>query len=123
MLAQREAMATVAVKDLGRAKDFYEKKLGLKRAEEAMDSAVYVCNGSKLLLYESKFAGTNKATAVTWSAGKDVDREARDLAAKGITFEHYDFPDAHMEGDVHVMGDHRAAWFKDPDGNILAIVS
>jgi hypothetical protein len=47
----------------------------------------------------------------------------RDLHGKGVTFEHYDFPGMKLEGDVHVMGGRRTAWFKDPDGNVLAIAS
>ena len=53
----------------------------------------------------------------------DLDRAVRDLKARGIAFERYEFPDVKHDGDVHVMGDTRAAWFKDPDGNILALVS
>ncbi|HST08217.1 MAG TPA: hypothetical protein VLJ83_08585 [Gemmatimonadaceae bacterium] len=46
----------------------------------------------------------------------------RALKAKGVAFEHYDFPGMTLKGDVHIMGDMKAAWLKDPDGNILAIV-
>lgn len=48
---------------------------------------------------------------------------ARELKDKGVAFEHYDFPGMVLEGDVHVMGELKAAWFKDPDGNILAIMN
>jgi hypothetical protein len=51
----------------------------------------------------------------------DVDATVRDLKDKGVSFEHYNFPGMKLEGDVHVMGGRRTAWFKDPDGNILAI--
>jgi hypothetical protein len=69
----------------------------------------------------SQYAGTNKATAVTWDAGKDVDRLVQALKARGVTFEKYDLPDTTREGDVHVSGKRRLAWFKDPDGNIHAL--
>ena len=64
----------------------------------------YQTGGSTLLVYESKFAGTNRATAATWFVGKDVDGIVRDLKAKGVSFEHYDMPDTRLEGDVHVVG-------------------
>jgi predicted lactoylglutathione lyase len=78
---------------------------------------------SKILVYKSQFAGTNQATAVTWAVGKDVDAIVRDLQAKGVAFEKYDFPGAVHEGPVHVFGPMRNAWFKDPDGNILSVVN
>jgi hypothetical protein len=74
-------------------------------------------------VYRSKYTGTNKATAVTWSVGDELDEIVRALKQKGVAFEHYDMPDVKLEGDVHVMGDMRNAWFKDPDGNIFALVS
>ena len=75
-----------------------------------------------ILLHESAHAGTNEATAATWAVD-DVDGTVRDLKQKGVAFEHYDLPDTRLQGDVHVSGSMKAAWFKDPDGNILALVS
>ncbi|HEX7977510.1 MAG TPA: hypothetical protein VF461_02850, partial [Gemmatimonadaceae bacterium] len=77
--------------------------------------------GSTVMVYQSRFAGTNKATAATWEVG-DVEREVGLLKEKGVAFEHYDMPDMARHGDIRVAGDLKAAWFKDPDGNILAIV-
>ena len=73
---------------------------------------------------ESDFAGTNKATAVTWSVD-DVPGAVKELKAKGVQFEHYDMPGLKLEGDVHVSldGAMKVAWFRDPDGNILNVVS
>ena len=124
MLKDHDAIATIAVKDLGRARKFYENTLGLE-VESSEEMEVFTCKsgGSKLFVYESQYAGTNQATAATWVLGEDVQEVARALKAKGVAFEHYDFPDTTREGDVHVMGDVRAAWFKDPDGNILSIVN
>ena len=82
----------------------------------------YKSGSSTVLDYKSQFAGTNKATAVTWIVD-DVEGTVRDLKAKGIAFEHYDFPGMTRKGDVHIAGKSKAAWFKDPDGNILAVVS
>jgi catechol-2,3-dioxygenase len=124
MLDNAAATATVAVKDLAKAGKFYEGTLGLKRLEQQEEEAVvYKAGSSRLLVYRSEYAGTNRATAVTWNVGTDVDGAVRDLRDKGVRFEHYDLPGGVREGDVHVFGDLRAAWFKDPDGNIHSLVS
>ena len=123
MLADSDAIATIAVKDTNAAKSFYEGKLGLKPAASPEPSVLsYKSGNSAVLVYQSQFAGTNKATAATWAVG-DVDGTVRVLKAKGVAFEHYDLPDTAREGDVHVSGETRVAWFKDPDGNILSIVN
>jgi catechol 2,3-dioxygenase-like lactoylglutathione lyase family enzyme len=124
MLDNAQAMATVAVRDLAKAGEFYEGKLGFRRLEQQEEEAlVYQAGASRLLVYRSQFAGTNKATAVTWKVGGDVDRTVRELREKGVRFEHYDLPGGVREGDVHVFGTLRNAWFKDPDGNIHSLVS
>jgi catechol-2,3-dioxygenase len=124
MLGDKEATATVAVKDLDRAKKFYEGTLGLRTLETEGDEAVtYRTGSSKLLVYRSQYAGTNKATAAGFVVGDDMETEVRTLKDKGVRFEHYDLPGMKREGDVHVAGDMRAAWFKDPDGNILSMTS
>lgn len=123
MLSSTDAFATVAVKSLSSAAGFYENKLGLKRVDEVPNQVlVYQSGNSKMIVYQSQFAGTNKATAVTWVVD-DVDATVRALKSKGVTFEHYDFPGVKLEGDVHVMGGRRSAWFKDPEGNILGLAS
>jgi catechol 2,3-dioxygenase-like lactoylglutathione lyase family enzyme len=124
MLGDKEALATIAVKDTAVADKFYKDILGLTPVAGAEKGVLmYRSGSSKLLVYQSQFAGTNQATAATWSVGADIDRLARELKAKGVVFERYDFPGMTREGDVHVAGNVRAAWFKDPDGNILSIVS
>jgi len=124
MLGTRDVVATIAVRDLVAARRWYEEKLGLSRlSTEGEEAVTYRAGDSKLLVYRSQFAGTNKATAATWTIDGDLDAEVRALKGKGVKFEHYEFPDVRHEGDVHVMGDTRAAWFRDPDGNILALVS
>jgi len=120
MLGKRNAMATIAVKDINAAKKFYEEKLGLQPAGSEEPSVItYKSGNSSVLVYESQYAGTNKATAATWSVGDNIEGIVQALKAKGISFEHYDFPNTRLEGDVHVMGKMKAAWFKDPDGNII----
>lgn len=123
MLGDNNAVATVAVRDLAKAKKFYGDVLGLKALPSTeKEVANYQAGKNALLVYTSQFAGSNKATAVTWNVD-DVEAIARALKAKGVTFEHYDMPGMTIKGDVHVAGNMKAAWFKDPDGNIHAIVS
>src|ERR1017187_5492042 len=124
MLGQKNALATVAVKDLEVTRKFYEGTLGLKVAgPTGPEVLTFESGSSKILVYKSQFAGTNQATAGTWPVGEEGDAIVRDLKAKGVTFENYDFPNVTHEGDVHVFGRMRNAWFKDPDGNILSVVN
>jgi hypothetical protein len=76
---------------------------------------------STIEIYKSDFAGTNKATALTWKVGDSIEEEVKALREKGVEFEHYEMPGTKLEGDVHVMEGMKAAWFKDPDGNILCL--
>jgi catechol-2,3-dioxygenase len=124
MLGDREPMTTIAVKDLARAKSFYQEKVGLKPLGSEQESVmVYRSGKSKVLLYQSQYAGTNKATAATWPVGEDIEKEIQSLKKKGITFEHYDMPGGTWQGDVLQGEGMKSAWFKDPDGNVIALVS
>jgi catechol 2,3-dioxygenase-like lactoylglutathione lyase family enzyme len=124
MLGDKDAAATLAVSDLQRARDFYENTLGLGVMREIPGAILYRSGGSVLLVYPSEFAGTNQATAASWAVGDEFDAIVQDLKAKGVAFEHYDeMPETTREGDVHVMGDFKAVWFKDPDGNILNLAN
>lgn len=126
MLGSKNPIATVAVKDIEAARKFYEGKLGLEPESAHMQepgTISYQTGNSYLFVYESQFAGTNKATAVTWAVGNDVKQIAETLKAKGIAFDHYDFPDTVREGDVHISGKIKVAWFKDPDGNTHSLVN
>jgi catechol 2,3-dioxygenase-like lactoylglutathione lyase family enzyme len=123
MLGDSDAVPTIAVRDTARAAEFYEGKLGLKRGHSPEKSILmYDVGAGKMIVYPSQFAGSNQATALTWPVD-DVDGEVRTLREKGVTFEHYEMPNMKLEGDVHVGPTNRAAWFKDPDGNIHAIVN
>jgi catechol 2,3-dioxygenase-like lactoylglutathione lyase family enzyme len=124
MLASKDAMATVAVRDLQAAKRFYGGTLGLKLIEdEEPEALTYQAGKAKLLVYRSQYAGSNKASAATWIVGNDIEKVVQDLKGKGVRFEHYDMPGMSLKGDVHVADGMKAAWFKDPDGNIHALVS
>ena len=121
MLGNKDAAANIAVRDLETARAFYENLLGLTPvAAEGGELIVFKSGNSTINVYRSQFAGTNKATAVTWEVD-DVEGVARALKSKGVVFEHYDMPGMTRTGDVHVGGDMKVAWFKDPDGNILNI--
>ena len=123
MLSDKNAAVTIAVKDTNAARKFYEGVLGLKRVPTREESVLnYKSGNSSILVYESRYAGTNKATAATWVVD-DVERAVKDLKGKGVRFEHYDIPEMTRKGDVHVSGESHAAWFKDPDGNILSLVN
>ena len=125
MLSKQDPVATIAVKNLAAAKKFYEGTLGLKQIDAEGDEVVtYESGKSRLNVYRSQFAGTNKATAVTWAVD-DVESEVRDLKSKGLAFEHYDMPELKLQGDVHVAkdADLKVAWFKDPDGNIFSLIN
>lgn len=123
MLNQANAVATVAVSDLLRARDFYERTLGLEVAGEEGSEVLHFRSGATpLLVYRSEHAGTNRATAVTWFVGNALEGIVASLANRGIVFEHYELPGAVHRGPLHILGDVRAAWFRDPDGNILSIV-
>jgi catechol 2,3-dioxygenase-like lactoylglutathione lyase family enzyme len=123
MLGEKEAIATLAVKDLDAARRFYEGTIGLKRTgDDDPEYSAYRSGSSSILVYRSRYAGTNQATSVTWMVGDEVEDIVNALKAKGVAFERYDLPDTTRKGDVHVTGDQKAAWFKDPDGNIHAII-
>lgn len=123
MLKDNDATATIAVKDIDAAKKFYETVVGLTPLPAAEPGVVpFKTGNSSILVYQSQFAGTNRATAATWMVNDDLEGVVKALKAKGVTFEHYDYPGMQRQGDLHLTGKSRAAWFKDPDGNILALV-
>lgn len=122
MLNNLNASPTIPVKDLKIASDFYKNKLGLEVVGEPDEMVQFFKSGNtQIEVYKSEYAGTNKGTAMTWEVGEQIDKEVQNLKKKGVSFEHYDFPEAKLEGDIHVMGDLKVAWFKDPDGNILCL--
>jgi catechol 2,3-dioxygenase-like lactoylglutathione lyase family enzyme len=122
MLGKRNAVANLAVSDLDRARAFYTDTLGLREVDQEGDELIVLKSGdSEVSVYRSDYAGTNKATAVTWAVD-DIDAEVSALKQKGVMFEHYDMPGLEVRGDVHVGDGMKIAWFKDPDGNILNIV-
>ena len=124
MLAGKEIVGTIAVKDLATARKFYEGTLGLKvEDDKGTEAHSYRSGATRLIVYRSQFAGTNKATALNFRVGDEIGEIVSGLEKKGITFERYDFPDARHEGPLHIMGPMKVAWFKDPDGNIISVMN
>lgn len=122
MFESATAHATIAVSDIDRAKKFYGEVLGLPTKEERSGGVTYAAGGgSWFLVYPTQFAGTAQSTAMTFETS-DLDAAVAELAERGVTFEQYDFPGLVTDerGIAQIEGE-RAAWFKDPDGNILAI--
>jgi catechol 2,3-dioxygenase-like lactoylglutathione lyase family enzyme len=124
MLADARIGANVPVSNLEEAVSFYGEKLGLSLFErgEGEPYARFAGAGeTKLGVYESKTAGQSKHTLASFVVD-DVRSVVDELKAKGVTFEEYDMPGMKTEDGVAAMGETRAAWLKDPDGNILEIV-
>jgi catechol 2,3-dioxygenase-like lactoylglutathione lyase family enzyme len=124
IIADVDAQPTVAVKSLDRAKAFYGEVLGLEAVGPTLPSVqTYLAGRTVVVVYESRFAGANPATVITWPVGDRFDQAIGELKAKGVSFEHYDMPGVTRNGDVHESGGMKLAWFKDPDGNIIHVGS
>ncbi|HVE02363.1 MAG TPA: VOC family protein [Sphingomicrobium sp.] len=122
MLGKADATPMIAVKDLDRARKFYEDTLGLETKDEWGEGLTMESGDTTINVYRSQFAGTNKATALTFQVD-DAEEEVSELKKKGVFFEHYDLPGLQSRGDLYVgEGGFKTAWFKDPDGNILSLI-
>ena len=121
MLGKSNATAMIAVKDVDRARKFYQDTLGLETTDEMGGEVLSVKSGETTInVYRSEYAGTNKATALTFDVD-DIATEVSELKGKGVFFEHYDMPGLEKRGDLYVGEGMKTAWFKDPDGNILSL--
>jgi catechol 2,3-dioxygenase-like lactoylglutathione lyase family enzyme len=121
MIGKSDATPMIAVKDLDRARTFYEETLGLREVDDFGEGFMLKSGDTKVTVYRSEFAGTNKATALTFGVA-DIESEVSDLKGKGVSFEHYDLPGLKRQGDLYVAEGMKTAWFKDPDGNILSLM-
>jgi catechol 2,3-dioxygenase-like lactoylglutathione lyase family enzyme len=120
MLQKSKMFAYLPAKDVARARRFYEEKLGFKPSKELAGGVAYeFAGGTACFLYPTPNAGTSSASQAFWDV-EDVEKEVAELKAKGVTFEQYDMPG--MQGSIATAGGAKAAWFKDTEGNILAIV-
>jgi catechol 2,3-dioxygenase-like lactoylglutathione lyase family enzyme len=121
LLSDHRAYPTIPAADLGRAKAWYKDKLGLEPAQELPIGSIYrLADGTGFQLYETQFAGTAQNTAMGFTSN-DVAADMRMLRERGVKFEEYDFPGLKTENGMATMGPYHGAWFKDSEGNILAI--
>ena len=122
MLKNAPVVPYIPAADLSRARKFYEDKVGLVPREAIAGGVVYECAGGPwIFLYESAGAGTSKASQAFWQV-KDVEAEVAELRSRGVTFEEYDMPGLKTVNGIATMGGTQGAWFKDSEGNILAII-
>jgi len=122
-LSSYKLNTSIAVSDMARAREFYERKLGLSSTHAGADgSQTYAAGGGAALhVYPSPaHAGRSTATLATWYVD-DVERVVDELSAGGVTFEHYEGVTTNEKGISPRAGGGKVAWFKDPDGNTFAI--
>src|SRR6266567_2957262 len=121
MLRNAQIVSYIPVADVARARKFYEEKIGLKPKQEYAGGVIYECgDGSWVFMYPSPGAGTSKASTAFWAVD-DVAAEVAELKARGVVFEEYDSPEIKMVNSIATSGGAKTAWFKDSEGNILAI--
>ena len=122
MLQRFPLYAYIPAKDVARARRFYEDKLGFRPKEEVAGGVAYEFgNGTACFLYPTPNAGTSKASQAFWQVD-DIEREVTELKSRGIRFENYGMPGQRSPSGVITAGRARAAWFKDTEGNILAVI-
>jgi len=121
MLKNSRIVPYIPVADVARARKFYEDKIGLTPRETYAGGVIYECgNGSWVFMYPSPGAGTSKASTAFWAVD-DVAAEVAALKSRGVKFEEYDMPGIKTVDGVATGGGAKTAWFKDSEGNILAI--
>ena len=121
MLKNAAIVPYIPVSDMARARKFYEQRIGLKAKEEYAGGVIYECGkGSWIFMYPSAGAGTSKASTAFWTVD-DVAAEVAELKARGVVFEVYDMPGIKTVNSIAAAGGAKTAWFKDSEGNILAV--
>ena len=120
MLRTAPIRAYIPASDVARARKFYEQTVGLRPKEEYAGGVIYECGGVDVFMYPTSNAGTSKASQAYWEVD-DVEKEVAELKARGVVFEEYDMPGVQMRNSIAVGGGAKTAWFKDTEGNILAI--
>jgi predicted enzyme related to lactoylglutathione lyase len=122
MLQNSPFYAYIPAKDVSRARRFYEEKLGLKAGDEIAGGMVYEFGkGTAAFLYPTPHAGTSRASQAFWQV-EDIEREVAELKQRGVKFEDYDMPGMKTKDGIFIGGGAKAAWFKDSEGNILAVI-
>ncbi len=121
MLQDAPMYSYMPAKDVARARKFYEEKLGFTPKLETAGGVVYEFGkGTACFLYPTPNAGTSQASQAFWQV-EDIEREVVQLKARGVTFEKYDMPEMDANG-ISTAGGAKAAWFKDSEGNIMALI-
>jgi predicted enzyme related to lactoylglutathione lyase len=121
MLKNAPIVPYIPVSNVTRARKFYEEKIGLIPTEEYAGGVIYECgSASRVFMYPSGGAGTSKASTAFWAVD-DVAAEVAELKARGVVFEEYDMPGIKTVNSIATGGGAKTAWFKDTEGNILAI--
>jgi len=121
MLQNAPMYAYIPAKDVARARQFYEEKLGFKPKQETAGGVVYECGqGTACFLYPTPNAGTSQASQAFWQV-EDIEQEVAELTARGVKLEKYDMPGVDEKG-ISTAGGAKAAWFKDTEGNIMAVI-
>jgi predicted enzyme related to lactoylglutathione lyase len=120
MLSDATICAYLPASDVPRARKFYEEIVGLKPKVEFSGGVIYECGGADVFLYPTPNAGTSKASQAFWQV-KDVEAEVKELKSRGVKFEEYEMPGISMQNSIATGGGAKTAWFKDSEGNILAI--
>jgi catechol 2,3-dioxygenase-like lactoylglutathione lyase family enzyme len=120
MLRSAPIRAYIPVLDVDRARKFYEGTIGLVAKQEYAGGVIYECGGCEVFLYPTPNAGTSRASQAFWQVS-DVEAEVRELKQRGVVFEEYDIPGIAMKDSIATGGGAKTAWFKDTEGNILAI--
>jgi len=122
MLQKYPFHAYIPARDLQRARRFYEDKIGLRPKDASAGGVFYEFGGgTACFLYPSAGAGTSKASQAFWDVD-DLERVVRELEKRGVQFEDYDMPGMKTVNHVFEGGGAKAAWFKDSEGNIMALV-
>ena len=120
MLRNAPIRAYIPASNIIRARKFYEEIVGLQPKEEYAGGVVYECGGAGVFMYPTANAGTSKASQAFWQVN-DVEAEVAELKARGVKFEEYDMPGMTMKNSIMTAGGAKTAWFKDSEGNILAV--
>ena len=122
MLQNSPLYAYIPAQDVARARRFYEDKLGFRPREEVAGGVVYEFGkGTAAFLYPRPNAGSSRASQAYWQVA-DIEREVAELKKRGVKFEDYDMPGMKTENGIFTGGGARAAWFRDSEGNILAVI-
>jgi predicted enzyme related to lactoylglutathione lyase len=120
MLSAAPIRAYIPASDVSRARKFYEGIVGLIPKQDYAGGVIYECAGTEVFMYPTSNAGTSKASQAFWQVD-DVEAEVAELKARGVKFEEYDMLGQTMTNSILTAGGAKTAWFKDTEGNILAV--